>query len=120
MQETWVRSLVQEDLLEKKTATHSSVLAWEISWTEEPGGLQSTGFCKVGHNLTSEQVTRNGYEQREIETGRKGEPQSCVTWRGQCLASTWPSGLLCPLGMGALASWSAMEKHWFTQEVFAY
>ena len=120
MQKTWVRSLVQEDLLEKKTATHSSILALEIPWREEPGGLQSTGFCKVGHNLASEQITGNGYEQREIETGRKGETQSCVTWRGQCLALTWPSGLLCLLRMVALASWNAMEKHWFTQEAFAY
>ena len=41
MQETWVQSLGQEDPLEKEMATHSSVLAWKISWTEEPGGLQS-------------------------------------------------------------------------------
>ena len=43
MQETWVRSLGWEDLLEKEMATHSSTLAWRIPWTEEPGGLQSTG-----------------------------------------------------------------------------
>ena len=43
MQETQVRSLGQEDPLEKEMATHSSILAWEIPWTEEPGGLQSTG-----------------------------------------------------------------------------
>ena len=43
MQETGVQSLGREDLLEKEMATHSSVLAWEISWTEEPGRLQSTG-----------------------------------------------------------------------------
>ena len=40
MQETWVRSLGQEDPLEKGMATHSSILVWEIPWTEEPGGLQ--------------------------------------------------------------------------------
>ena len=39
MQETWVQSLGQEDLLEKEMATHSSILAWRIPWTEEPGGL---------------------------------------------------------------------------------
>ena len=39
MQETWVRSLGQEDALEKEMATHSSILAWDIPWTEEPGGL---------------------------------------------------------------------------------
>ena len=43
MQETQVLSLGQEDPLEKGTATHSSILAWEIPWTEEPGGLQSMG-----------------------------------------------------------------------------
>ena len=43
MQETTVRSLGWEDPLEKEMATHSSILAWEIPWTEEPGGLQSMG-----------------------------------------------------------------------------
>ena len=42
-QESWVRSLDQEDALEKGIATHSSILAWRIPWTEEPGGLQSIG-----------------------------------------------------------------------------
>ena len=44
MQETRVQSLGQEDLLEKEMATHSSILAWRIPWTEEPGGLQYTGW----------------------------------------------------------------------------
>ena len=43
MWETWIRSLGREDPLEKERATHSSILAWRISWTEELGGLQSTG-----------------------------------------------------------------------------
>ena len=50
MQETWVRSPGQEDPLEKGMATHSSSLAWRISWTEEPGGLQSMGLQTVGHD----------------------------------------------------------------------
>ena len=50
MQETWVRSLGWEDPLEKEMATHSSVLAWEIPWTEEPGGLQTRGSQRVGHD----------------------------------------------------------------------
>ena len=50
MQETWVQSLSREDLLEKETATHSSILAWRIPWTEEPGGLQSMGSQRVGHD----------------------------------------------------------------------
>ena len=44
MRETWVQSLDQEDLLEKGMATHSSILAWEIPWTKEPGRLQSMGL----------------------------------------------------------------------------
>ena len=50
MRETWVWSLGQEDPLEKEMATHSSILAWRIPWTEEPGGLQSTGSQRVGHD----------------------------------------------------------------------
>ena len=51
MQETWVRSLGQEDPLEKEgMATHSSILAWDIPWTEEPGGLESLGLQSVGHS----------------------------------------------------------------------
>ena len=44
MQETWVQSLGQEDPLEKEMATHSSILAWEIPWREEPGSLQPMGL----------------------------------------------------------------------------
>ena len=47
--EMWVRSLGWEDLLEEEMATRSSILAWEIPWTEEPGGLQSTGLRRVRH-----------------------------------------------------------------------
>ena len=50
MLETWAQSLGQEDLLEKEMATHSSILAWKIPWTEESGGLQSMGWQRVGHN----------------------------------------------------------------------
>ena len=46
MQEKWVWSLGWEDALEKEMATHSNILAWEIPWTEEPGGLQSMGLQK--------------------------------------------------------------------------
>ena len=49
-QENWVRSLGGEDALEKGMATYSSTLAWRILWTEEPGGLQSTGLQRVGHD----------------------------------------------------------------------
>ena len=50
MRETWVRSLGWEDPLEEGMATHSSILAWRIPWTEEPGGLLSMGSQRVGHD----------------------------------------------------------------------
>ena len=50
IQETQVQSLGWDDPLEKRTATHSSVLAWRVPWTEEPDGLQSMGLQRVGHN----------------------------------------------------------------------
>ena len=55
MHETWVQSLGWEDSLEKEMATHSSILAWRIPWTEEPGGLQSMGSQRVRHDLVTEQ-----------------------------------------------------------------
>ena len=48
--ETWIQSLVWEDPLEEGLATHSSIVAWTIPWTEEPGRLQSTGLHRVGHS----------------------------------------------------------------------
>ena len=50
MWETWVRSLGQEDPLEKEMATHSSIFAWRIPWMEEPGGVPSMGSQRVGHD----------------------------------------------------------------------
>ena len=50
VQETWVQSLGQEDPLEEEMATHSSILAWEIPRMEDPGGLQSMGLQRAGHD----------------------------------------------------------------------
>ena len=50
MQETWAHFLGREDPLEKGMATHSSILAWRIPWTEEAGGLQSMGLQRIGHD----------------------------------------------------------------------
>ena len=57
MQETKVQFLGREDSLEKGMATHSSILAWEISWTEEPGGLQSMGVTKSQTQLSNRAYT---------------------------------------------------------------
>ena len=53
MQEMWVQSLDQEDLLKEDMATHSSILAWKIPWTEEPSGLQSMELQRVRHDLVT-------------------------------------------------------------------
>ena len=50
MQEMWIQPLGGEDPLEKEVATHSNVLAWEIPWTEEPGGLRSLRSQRIGHD----------------------------------------------------------------------
>ena len=57
MQEMWVQSLGQEDPLENGMATHSSILAWRIPWTEEPGGLWSKGLQRVGHDRATNTTT---------------------------------------------------------------
>ena len=57
MQETWVQFLDWEDPLEKEMATHSSILAWRISWTEEPGRLQSMGSQRVGSNRVTKHLS---------------------------------------------------------------
>ena len=53
MMETWIGSLGWEDPLEKGMATHSSILAWRIPWTEKPGGLYSMGLQRVGQDVSS-------------------------------------------------------------------
>ena len=64
MEEMWVQSLGQEDPLEKEMATHSSILAWEIPWSEEPGGLQSMGSQRVGLNTHLERSPKG---ERDLE-----------------------------------------------------
>ena len=66
MQETQVQSLGQE----KETETHSSILAWEILWTEEPGGLQSTGSQRAGHNWATEHACTQGSQTGHIQVLR--------------------------------------------------
>ena len=61
MQETWVRSLGREDPLEKEMATHSSIFAWRIPWTEEPGGLQSMESQTVRNNWVTEHACTHAW-----------------------------------------------------------
>ena len=80
MQETCVQSLGQEDSLEREMATHSSVLAWRIPWTEEPGGIQSMGLQRVGHDwatnthtLCSQRAFLHKNSLRIFDTSRNSE-----------------------------------------------
>ena len=78
MQDTQVRSLSWEDPLERGMATHSSILAWRIPWTEEPGGLQSMGSQRVGHD-------------RETSTFACSHPSE-HTWREFQSSLAWRAG----------------------------
>ena len=80
MQETRVPSLSQEDPLEEGMAAHSSDLAWRIPWTEEPGGLQSTGSHRVGHDLGTKQqmnILKNSFFSKPSFALRTCPPNSC-------------------------------------------
>ena len=67
-QETRVESLGQEEPLEKGMATHSSILAWRIPWTEEPGGLQSMESQRVRHDLVTDTLTLTSKESSFIKS----------------------------------------------------
>ena len=68
----WAQSLGWEDPLEKQLATHSSILAWGIPWTEEPGGLQSTGWQRDRHDLSDWARTHTCCALQELERGGEG------------------------------------------------
>ena len=68
MQESWVRSLGWEDSLEKGMATHSSILAWRIPWTEEPAKLQSIVLQRNGHNCATNKHSHTQDTQRKSNT----------------------------------------------------
>ena len=73
MQETWVWSLGWEDPLEEGMATHSTILAWRIPWTEEPGGLQFMGSQKIGHNWETNKKKREWEKKPTSSTGDGSE-----------------------------------------------
>ena len=80
MQETWVQSLGQKDPLEKEIATHPNILAWEIPWTEEPGGLESLVFQRVGHDLATKWM-KQFYKWENSERSDLFNNEEQVRWR---------------------------------------
>ena len=85
MWETWVSSLGLEDPLEKEMATHSSILAWEILWREEPGGLQSMGLQRVILDLVTKQQWRPSNPCSWVLLIEKEKNQGGMT--GPCMCS---------------------------------
>ena len=85
MQETWVWPLGWEDRLEKEMATHSSILAWWIPWTEEPGGLQSTGLQRVRHGwatlLTSNDKQQTSVPEKDVRKLRFEHKGKAESWQ---------------------------------------
>ena len=102
MWETWVRSLGWEDSLEKEVATHSSILAWKISWTEEPGGLQSMGSQRVRHDWAT-----NTYF---LTHHLRGFPAGSVVKESACHA-----GDLCSTPESGRSPW---RREWLLTPVF--
>ena len=73
LQDIRVRSLGREDILEKGMETHSSIFAWGMSWTEEPGELQSMGSQRIGHNgVTSTRHTTKAIKEKNVFLKSKG------------------------------------------------
>ena len=95
----WVQSLYREDPLEGGMTTHSSILVWRIPWTEEPGGLQSIGLLRVGHNwsdLAHTLMKELPVEGRSLTLTCHGRPKAsaqpsshpCFSWFPRCSFST--------------------------------
>ena len=116
MQETWVLSLGRKDPLEKEMATHSSILAWRIPWTEKPGGLQSTGSQRVGHDwATSLSLGYVGLSCSMWDLSLQSMDFSLVVAHG--LKSTGPvavaHGIRSPGSVAVVHGLSTLEWSWW-------
>ena len=102
MQETRVQTLGQEDPLEQEMATHSSLLAWKIPWTEWPGGLQSMGSQRVKHDWATEhEHACIPHQSGWFWISESGRPEN---WVWIILLAEWPSVQACP-GLRSLLRW---------------
>ena len=108
MQETWVRSLGWEDLLEKGMTNHSSILVWRIPWTGEPGGLQSTRWSRVGYDRMTNILTLTLYSRQHVVVqllsrvwllqpqGLQHTRLSCPSLSPRVCSSSHPLSWWCP------------------------
>ena len=109
MWETWVQSLGQEDLWEKEMATHSSILAWRIPWMEDPGGLQSMGSQRVGHDWATSLCYQPGLWTR---AGSSIQFSRSVVSNSLRLHGLQHSGLPCPSPTPGAYSNSCASSRW--------
>ena len=114
MQEIWARFLGQEDPLEEGKATHSSILAWRVPWTEEPGGLQSMGWQRVGHDWSgrahrtfySLSVPSVSTSHRCLTGAPERQPQAALPASSLCRPGPpAPPGLRAAAGAGQMRLW---------------
>ena len=108
--ETWVRSLGWENSLKKGMATHSSILAWEIPWTEEPNGLQSMGSQRVRHNWVT-----NAYAQITQDYLSTLLPETSITWAKSFLPCNIFLSLLFYLAMPLVLRFLSSSTRDWTQ-----
>ena len=116
-QETWVPSPGQEDPLEKEIATHCSILAWEIPWTEEPGELQSTGSQRVGQDSMTKLQSRGRQEEWKPVCGRKFISSPVINYSGFQVSHLWLGILMSSL---VFLPWGLNAVHtsrWLTSPI---
>ena len=109
MRKTWVQSLGWEDPLEENMATHSSVVAWVIPWTEEPGGLQSVGSQRVGHNRSdsTHEFSLHTLPRPDEDLKESGLPLAHCSF----LSKSAPSPLLVPAWLPQLQVLPPQQLH---------
>ena len=114
MQETWVWSLGQEDPLKEGMATHSSILAWRITWTEKPGGLQSTGSQRVRHSWSNWACTHACHTNGPLTQGQSESiVQQLVKWppmKNPCQSSIVVIGLVNWILTSAFLVWEILRE----------
>ena len=109
MWETWVRSLGGEDPLEKEMATHSSILTWEIPWTEEAGGLESMGSQRVRNNWVTNFHFQGKWIRRRMKKCRREQSTHWAHWLQTILMATvHPS---CPLSSHRPSQWALLSLY---------
>ena len=110
-QEMWIQSLSWEDVLEKEMATHSRILAWEISWTEEPGGLQSMGLQNIRHELATKKKKKRQKSKYTITRGECNHAVSIITFQSNKIIFLAISPAISPIAASPGWCWEDKFLH---------